>query len=143
MSFITIEHTAAAWIDKELTKALKFALKSTTVVYSVLSYSAILIEVVVKQIAGTAAETEATAILTEILSLLAAAKSALYDVQDVTSVGSLLDTVIANLNTILTDAHITNSNSVALITKVLKSLDAIAKAIESQLAATSTTTATA
>ena len=139
MSFITIEHTAAAWIDKELTKGLKFALKSTTVAYSVLSYASAIIEKVVGLVKGTAAETEATTILTEVLSLLAAAKSALYDTQDVSTIGSLLYKIIANLNTILTDAHITNTAHVELITKVLKALDAVVKAIENQLNATTTT----
>jgi hypothetical protein len=144
MSFITVEHTAVTWIEKELTSALKFALKAATVAYAGLNYGSTLIEVVIGQVAGTAAETEATTVLTEALSLLAAAKAALYDTQDVSSVGALLDKVIANLNTILTDAHITNTNSVALITKVLKALDAIVKAIESDAGVTtSTTTSTA
>lgn len=140
MSFITIEHTAAAWIDKELTKGLKFALKSTTIVYGVLSYASTIIEKVVGLVKGTATEKEVTEILSEALSLLAAAKSAIYDTQDVTTIGSLLDKIIANLNTILTDAHITNADHVALITKVLKALDAVVKAIENQLNATATTT---
>jgi len=143
MSFITIEHTAASWIDKQLTKVLKLGLKSTSVVYSVLTYASTLIEVVVGQIGGTAAEAESVTVLTEVLSLLAAAKAALYDVQDVTSIGTLLDTIVTNLSTILTDAHITNSTSVALITKVVKALDAIVKAIDSELESTSTTTTTA
>jgi hypothetical protein len=130
MSFITIEHTAAAWIDKELTKGIKFALSTTTVVYSALNYASTLIEYVIGQTAGTAAQEKATSILTETLGLLAAAKTALYDSQDVTSIGVLLDKVVANLTVILADAHITNTAHVALITKVLKTLDAIVKAVE-------------
>lgn len=137
--------STAAWIEKTFTKILKTAPSVLSVIDTTLSYTSVLIEVIVERLAGTAAEAEVVKVLSEVRSDITVLQAVLYDTGTSATVSSLLDSIIANLKALATAGHISNPDTLALLTKVLTELDVIAKKIESLTAtsATATTTATA
>jgi hypothetical protein len=132
--------STAAWIEKELTKILKAAPTVLSVIDTTLSYTSTIIEVIVERVAGTAAEAEVAKILTEVQSDIKVAQAVIYDTGASTTVSGLLDAIIANLKALETAGHISDTATIALVTKVLTELDVIAKKVESLLGTTTTTT---
>jgi hypothetical protein len=134
--------STVAWIDKEFTKILKISPTVLSVIDTDLSYTSVLIEVIVERVAGTAAEEETVKVLAEVRADIKVLQAVLYDTGTSTTVSKLLDSIIANLTALETAEHISNTAVVTLISKVLAELDVIAKKIES-LTTTTSTTATA
>jgi hypothetical protein len=134
--------STAAWIEKEFTKVLKTTPTVLSIVDTTLSYTSVLIEIIVERLAGTADEEETAKVLAEVRADIKVVQAVLYDTGASATVSSLLDSIIANLTTLEKAGHISDTATVALISKVLTELDVITKKIES-LTATTSTTATA
>ena len=132
--------STAAWIEKTLTKIMKEAPSVLSIIDTTLSYTSVLIEVIVERVAGTAAEAEVVKILAEVRSDIAVVQAVIYDTGTSATASSLLDAIIANLKALAAAGHVSDTATLALITKILTELDVIAKKIES-LAGTTTTTA--
>jgi hypothetical protein len=133
--------STAAWIEKTFTKILKTTPTVLSIIDTTLSYTSVLIEVIVERIAGTTAEAEAAKVLAEVRSDIAVLQAVLYDTGTSATVSSLLDAIITNLKALEAAGHISDTATLALVTKVLTELDVIAKKIESLTAAPATTTA--
>jgi hypothetical protein len=135
--------STAAWIEKTFTKILKTTPTVLQIIDTTLSYTSVLIEVIVERVAGTAAEAEVVKILAEVRSDIAVVQAVLYDTGTSATASSLLDAIIANLKALSAAGHVSDTATLALITKVLTELDVIAKKIESLGTTTAATTATA
>jgi hypothetical protein len=135
--------STAAWIEKTFTKIMKDAPSVLSVIDTTLSYTSVLIEVIVERVTGTAAEAETVKVLAEVRSDIAVVQAVLYDTGTSATASSLLDAIIANLKALAAAGHVSDTATLTLITKVLTELDVIAKKIESVAGTASTTTATA
>jgi hypothetical protein len=135
--------STAAWIEKTFTKILETAPSVLSVIDTTLSYTSVLIEIIVERVAGTSAEAETVKVLAEVRSDIVVLQAVLYDTGTSTTVSSLLDAIIANLKALETAGHISDTATVTILTKVLTELDVIAKKLESLTTTTATTTATA
>lgn len=119
------EHTFAAWAEKELIKLVAVTPKVEAVAAAVLKYAGPALQIVVTAEAGSAAGTLVASVITEAQTDLIAASSLIYDFGATPSVASIIDSVVKNLAALLVAGHISNSTSVANVTKVLSSLSAV------------------
>ena len=133
--------STASWIEKTFTKILKTAPSVLSVIDTILSYTSVLIEIIVERMAGTTAEAETVKVLAEVRSDIAVLQAVLYDTGTSTTVSGLLDAIIANLKALEAAGHISDTATAAILTKVLTELDVIAKKIESLTTTTETTKA--
>lgn len=119
------EHTFASWAEKELIKLVAVTPKVEAVAAVVLKYAGPALQIVATAEAGSAAGTLVASVITEAQTDLIAASSLIYDFGATPSVASIIDSVVKNLAALLVAGHISNSTSVANVTKVLSSLSAV------------------
>ncbi len=120
------EHTFAAWFEGEMSKLVKVAPTFFTIADNVLAYSGPIIVTVLDDIPATAAAgAEAQVVLNQSLADITVLRGVLEDAGPTLTTKSLLTSIQANLQSLLTAEHITNPVSVALVNKVLGELAAL------------------
>jgi hypothetical protein len=123
------EHTFAAWAEKELTKLAGEAPTIEKVLGTVLTYAGPALQTIVTVEAGSPAGALVGKVVAQAQSDLIAASSLVYDFGVTPSVSSILSSVQTNLGSLLTAGHVTNSTSVATVTKVTGELTALLAAL--------------
>lgn len=118
-------HTFVSWFEKEVTafeKAAPSLEKSADVAFK---YASVVLGIVQAQVAPGS---EAAKILGEIVSDIKVASAVVYDAGAHPNVGGLIQTIVDNLNALLSASHISNAGLVSTITKVVNTLAALVSA---------------
>jgi hypothetical protein len=131
MSFLTAIHTFGAWAEKELAALVGKAPAIEQVAASVLKYAGPALQTVVTAEAGAPAGAIVGKAVADAQAGLTAASGLIYDFGATPTVASVVSSVQQNLSALLTAGHITNSNSVATVTKVTTELGSLATALTS------------
>ena len=129
MSFLSALHTFGAWAEKELLKLEGEAPTIEKVASAILTYAGPALQTVVTAEAGGAAGAIVGKVIGQAQSDLIAGSSLIYDFGAAPTAGSVIGSVVTNLGSLLTAGHITNSTSVATVTKVATELQNLVTAI--------------
>jgi hypothetical protein len=129
MSFLTAIHTFGAWAEKELSVLVGKAPAIEQVAASVLKYAGPALQTVVTVEAGNPAGAVVGKVIADAQAGLTAASGLIYDFGATPTAGSVLASVQNNLSSLLTAGHVTNSNSVATVTKVVTEIGSLASAL--------------
>ena len=129
MSLVTELHTFTSWAEKELQKIEGEAPTIERVASTVLTYVGPALQTIVSVEAGAPAGAIVGKVVAQAQSDLTAAGSLIYDFGANPSAGSIISGVSTNLSALLTAGHVTNSTSIATVTKVVSELGAIASLI--------------
>ncbi len=125
----TVEHTFAAWAEKEWATVYKEAPAVENVLAATLKYAGPALQTVVTVEAGGSAGAVVGKVLADAQAGLVAASGLVYDFGATPTVGGVVSSVSSNLSGLLTAGHITNPTSIATVTKVVTELDALVAAI--------------
>jgi hypothetical protein len=125
MSFLSALHTFGAWAEKELAALIGKAPAVETVVASVLKYAGPALQTVVTVEAGAPAGAIVGKVIADAQAGLTAASGLVYDFGANPSVGSVLQSVQNNLASLLAAGHVSNTNSIATVTKVVNELSSL------------------
>jgi hypothetical protein len=131
MSFLSTLHTFGAWAEKELAILVGKAPAIETVAASVLKYAGPALQTVVTAEAGAPAGAIVGKVVSDAQAGLTAASGLIYDFGPNPTVGSVLSSISTNLGSLLSAGHITNSNSVATVTKVVTEINSLASSLSS------------
>ena len=131
MSFLTALHTFGAWAEKELAALVSKAPAIEQVAASVLKYAGPALQTVVTAEAGGAAGAVVGKVVADAQAGLVAASGLIYDFGASPTVASVVSSVESNLSALLSAGHITNSTSVATVTKITTELGSLATALTS------------
>lgn len=123
------EHTFAAWAEKELTKLVGAEPKIEAIADTILKYVGPALQTIVTASAGSAAGTIVGKVVTEAQSDITALSGLIYDFGATPSAASVAASIQSNLGTLLTAGHVTDTASVATVTKVTSELGALATAL--------------
>lgn len=123
------EHSTALWFEKEYTKLHSDLPEITDIADKVLPYVSLLLQVVIGAAAGAPAAAETGAILAKAQSDLDVANALVYDTGATPTAASAIGAVQANLSGLLSASQISNSTSVATVTKAVSELGMLASAI--------------
>lgn len=129
MSFISTLHTFGAWAEKELALLVGKAPAVEQTVASILKYAGPALQTVVTAEAGAPAGAIVGKVVSDAQAGLIAASGLVYDFGASPSVASVVGSVQSNLSALLTAGHITNSTSVATVTKVATELGSLVTAL--------------
>ena len=121
-------HTFVNWFEKEIEIIKKVAPSLEQSAAAAFKYASTIIGIIAAQVP---AGSEADKILSEILSDLKVASSVVYDAGAHPNVAGLIQTIVDNLANLLKAGHVSNSGSVALVTKVVNTLAALVSAFSS------------
>lgn len=135
MSFLSTIHTFGAWAEKELEALVGKAPAVEQVAASVLKYAGPALQTVVTAEAGAPAGILVGKVIADAQAGLTAASGLIYDFGATPSVASVLASVQNNLSALLSAGHITNSNSVTTVTKVVSEVGSLASALTAPAAA--------
>lgn len=111
------EHTFAGWTQKVLTSILQKTPTFLQLLDTTLSYGSLILPLI-----PGPGEAEAEKIVTEALQDITVVRAVITDAGPVLSAKGLLQSVNDNLTSLLTDAHVSNPGSVALVKKVLQEI---------------------
>lgn len=125
------EHTFAAWVENEWTKLFNAAPEIERIADTVLKYAVPAISIIVGAEAGAPAGAAVSAIGAEAQKDLIAASGLIYDFGATPTAASVISGVQNNLAGLLTAGHVTNTTSVANVTKVVNTLGALVAALPS------------
>lgn len=131
MSFLSTLHTFGAWAEKELAALVGKAPAVEQVIASVLKYAGPALQTVVTAEAGASAGALVGKVIADAQAGLTAASGLIYDFGASPSLASVVSSVESNLSALLSAGHVTNSNSVATVTKVVTELGSLATALSS------------
>ncbi len=131
MSFLSTLHTFGAWAEKELAALVGKAHAVEQVIASVLKYAGPALQTVVTAEAGAPAGALVGKVIADAQAGLTAASGLIYDFGASPSLASVVSSVESNLSALLSAGHVTNSNSVATVTKVVTELGSLATALSS------------
>ncbi len=131
MSFLSTLHTFGAWAEKELAALVGKAPAVEQVIASVLKYAGPALQTVVTAEAGAPAGALVGKVLADAQAGLTAASGLIYDFGASPSLASVVSSVESNLSALLSAGHVTNSNSVATVTKVVTELGSLVTALSS------------
>lgn len=131
MSFLSTLHTFGAWAEKELAALVGKAPAVEQVIASVLKYAGPALQTVVTAEAGAPAGALVGKVIADAQAGLTAASGLIYDFGASPSLASVVSSVESNLSALLSAGHVTNSNSVATVTKVVTELGSLATALSS------------
>lgn len=123
------EHTFAAWAETELAKLFSEAPKLEQIAGTVLTYAGPALQTIVTADLGAPAGAIVGKVIQQAQSDLTAAGGLIYDFGASPSVASILNAVKANLGALLTAGHVTNTASVATVTKVTGELSTLVAAM--------------
>lgn len=129
MNFSKMLHTFGAWAEKTLAAIIGKAPAIEQTAAAILKYAGPALQVVVSAEAGSAAGAEVAKVVADAQAGLTAASSLIYDFGAQPTFGSVVASVKTNLAALLSAGHITNSTSVATVTKVVTELDGLATAL--------------
>ena len=129
MSFISTLHTFGAWAEKELALLVGKAPAIEQTVASILKYAGPALQTVVTVEAGAPAGAIVGKVIGDAQAGLIAASGLIYDFGASPSVASVIGSVQTNLSALLSAGHVTNSNSVATVTKVTTELASLVTAL--------------
>lgn len=129
MSFLTTLHTFGAWAEKELAALVGAAPKVEQVAASILKYAGPALQTVVAIEAGAPAGAIVGKVISDAQAGLTAASGLIYDFGAQPNIASVVSSVQNNLAALLTAGHVTNSTSVATVTKVVTELGSLAGAL--------------
>lgn len=135
MSFLTALHTFGAWAEKELAALVGKAPAIEQVAASVLKYAGPALQTVVTAEAGGPAGALVGKIVADAQAGLTAASGLIYDFGASPTIASVVSSVQSNLGALLSAGHITNSTSVATVTKVVTELGSLSTALTAAPAA--------
>ena len=122
-------HTFAGWCEKEWAAIYKVAPTVENILAATLKYAGPALQIVVTAEAGGAAGAVVGKALADAQAGLLAASALVYDFGATPSVSGVLTGVQSNLSGLLSAGHITNANSVAIVTKVVNELTALVAAL--------------
>ena len=131
MSFLSTLHTFGAWAEKELAALVGKAPAVEQVIASVLKYAGPALQTVVTAEAGAPAGELVGKAVADAQAGLTAASGLIYDFGASPSFASVVSSVQSNLSALLSAGHVTNSNSVATVTKVVTELGSLVTALSS------------
>ncbi len=131
MSFLSTLHTFGAWAEKELAALVGKAPAVEQVIASVLKYAGPALQTVVTAEAGAPAGALVGKVIADAQAGLTAASGLIYDFGASPSLASVVSSVESNLSALLSAGHVTNSNSVATVTKVVTELGSLVTALSS------------
>ncbi len=129
MSLFTALHTFGAWAEKELALLVGKAPAIEQTVASILKYAGPALQTVVTVEAGAPAGAIVGKVIGDAQAGLIAASGLIYDFGASPSVASVIGSVQTNLSALLSAGHVTNSNSVATVTKVTTELASLVTAL--------------
>lgn len=129
MSFISTLHTFGAWAEKELALLVGKAPAIEQTVASILKYAGPALQTVVTVEAGAPAGAIVGKVIGDAQAGLIAASGLIYDFGASPSVASVIGSVQTNLSALLSAGHVTNSNSVATVTKITTELGSLVTAL--------------
>jgi len=129
MSFISTLHTFGAWAEKELTLLVGKAPAIEQTAASILKYAGPALQTVVTVEAGAPAGAIVGKVVADAQAGLIAASGLIYDFGATPSVASVISSVQTNLAALLSAGHVTNSASVATVTKVTTELGSLVTAL--------------
>ncbi len=121
-------HTFVAWFEKEVTAFEKAAPSLEKSADAAFKYASLVLGIVQAQVAPGS---EAAKILGEIMSDIKVASAVVFDAGAHPNVAGLVQTIVDNLNALLTASHISNAGLVSTITKVIGTLAALVSAFSS------------
>ena len=135
MSLFTTLHTFGAWCEKELTILVGKAPAIEQVAASVLKYAGPALQTVVSLEAGAPAGAIVGKVIGDAQAGLTAASGLIYDFGATPSTASVVASVQTNLASLLAAGHVSNSNSVAIVQKVVDELAGLVTALTPKPAA--------
>jgi hypothetical protein len=124
-----VEHTFAAWAEKELAKLFREAPKIEQVADAILTYVGPALQTIVTLEAGAPAGALVGKVIQEAQTDLTAASGAIYDFGASPSAGSIIKGVKENLAALLTAGHISDPASVSRVKQVVGELDILVTAL--------------
>lgn len=124
-----VEHTFAAWAEKELAKLFKEAPKIEQVADAILTYVGPALQTVVTLEAGAPAGALVGKVIRDAQSDLTAASGVIYDFGASPSAASLVNSVKENLAALLAAGHISDPPSVARVKQVVGELEILVAAL--------------
>ncbi|MBS1806392.1 MAG: hypothetical protein JST28_23860 [Acidobacteria bacterium] len=133
-----VEHTFAAWAEKELAKLFKDAPRIEQVADAILTYVGPALQTIVTLEAGAPAGAIVGKVVREAQSALTAASGAIYDFGPTPSAGSIIGGVKDNLTGLLAAGHVSNPASVSTVNQVVSELDLLVAALSKVSAAAAT-----
>lgn len=124
-SIANAAHTFVAWFEKEVQAFEKAAPTLEKSADAAFKYASTVVSIVKAQVTPGS---EADKILGEIVSDIKVASAVVYDAGAHPNVSGLIQTIVDNLNALLSASHISNAGLVATITKVINTLAALVSA---------------
>lgn len=129
MSFITVEHTFAAWCEKEWTALYNKAPQIEQIADTVLKYAVGALGIAASLETGNPAIAEITEGLNTAQTGITAASGLIADFGATPTAAGILSSVATGLTGLIAAAHITNPKSVATVTKVVSETNALVSAL--------------
>ena len=123
------EHSTVKWFAKEYQKLYKDLPAIDALADRVCPWAKLLLETVVTASAGTTAGAAVAAVVQQAVTDLDVANAAITDAGATPTIATVLSSTQANLTGLLTAAHVTNSSSVATVTKVASEIGSLAQAV--------------
>jgi hypothetical protein len=134
MSLITVAHTFAGWCEKEWTAVFNAVPKIEQIADTTLKYALGALSIVASVETGNPAIAEISKVLTTAQTGITAASGLISDFGPTPTATGMLSSVATDLSGLLTAAHITNSKSVAAVTKVVTETNALVSAMSTPAA---------
>lgn len=128
------EHSTCVWFEHEFVKLHKDLPEITAIVDKILPYVSLLLQTVLDGAGQVAAGSVAANVLNKAQSALDVANAVVYDTGVTPTAVSAISAVASNLKGILSTAQISNTKSVATITKAVSELGTLTTALSNSLA---------
>ena len=129
MSLFSTLHTFGAWAEKELTLLTGKAPAIEQTAASILKYAGPALQTVVSLEAGAPAGAVVGKVVSDAQAGLVAASGLIYDFGASPTTASVVGSIQSNLSALLSAGHVTNSTSVATVTKVASELGSLVTAL--------------
>lgn len=128
------EHSTVAWLEKELAVFVKEAPAIEGVIDAGLSYVGPVLTIALDATGNEALATEAGKVIVQAQSDLKAASALVTDFGPTPTAASIFAAVEANLGALLTAGHVTNTTSVAAVTKAVTEVGVLGAAVSAAVA---------
>lgn len=140
------EHSTAAWIEKELLAIEKKEPAIASVTDATLKYVGLALQIGLGALGQTAVATEVGTVISQARADLLAVSATITDFGATPTAATAFAAVQTNLSTILTDADVKNTTTVASVTKAVSEIGILGAAVStaaSQISAAAATGAPA
>lgn len=118
-------HSAVSWFEKQWASFEKNAPTVEALADHAFKYSVLGLKVVLAQVGP---DTAAGKVISDVIKNLLTVSSVVYDVGAHSSLSGVLQTIVADLNSILDEAHIKNAATRGSIAKIIQTIEALVEA---------------